>query len=90
MIIWKMDPTTSLWLPQERFGDLTGTGAGFFGASWGQDGRSVLAHDWGGSIRVWSLGDGTSWQPAIGVSGHFSEVRSLDWEPEGNFVVSVR
>jgi elongator complex protein 2 len=90
MIIWEVDPSTSLWMPKERFGDLSGIGGGFFGASWGKDGCSVLAHDWGGSFRIWRLNDGETWVPAVGIGGHFAAVRSLDWEPEGTFLVSVR
>jgi elongator complex protein 2 len=41
---------------------------------------------------VWEKqgGDNEYWDPRIGISGHFSSVESVSWNPSGDFVVSVR
>lgn len=91
MILWTQDPASSVWLTSHRFGEIGGTNLGFFGALWGSKGDTVLAHGWGGSFHVWSKEkDMGVWSPVISISGHFEEVTSLAWEPEGEYLVTVR
>lgn len=90
MILWEHDSASQLWLTTSRFGEIGGTNLGFFGALFGKDSRTVLAHGWGGSFHCWrKTGDNGSWKAVISPTGHFDEVTSLAWEPEGEYLVSV-
>lgn len=90
MILWKQDEASSLWLTSQRFGELGGTNLGFFGALWGKDDRTVLAHGWGGSFHAWRQEENSEiWRSTVSISGHFDEVTSLAWEPKGEYLVSV-
>lgn len=89
MIVWSIDPNSSLWTSSARFGDLHGTAGGYFGAMWGNNSEMVLTHDWGGSFRKWIAQDDT-WVSKVGISGHFNGVNGLSWEPSGDFLLSVR
>lgn len=92
----------SVWTSQQRFGEFSSqTNLGFFGALWGLGGRTVMASGWGGSWHVWrQTGQGSSveqagalaveaWESQVAVSGHMDQVRSLEWEPQGEFLLST-
>jgi elongator complex protein 2 len=100
MILWtptSSDPSSSsssspaIWTSFRRFGEFSSaTNLGFFGALWGKDGRTVLASGWGGSWHVWRKEDDEGeWEPVVATAGHFGEVKSLAWEPEGAFLLSA-
>lgn len=89
-------PTSaSIWTSAHRFGEFSSaTNLGFFGALWGKDGRSVLASGWGGSWHVWRKegNDGVAsaeWEPIVATAGHFGAVKSVQWEPEGEYLLSA-
>ncbi|BGP16559.1 Elongator subunit elp2 [Rhodosporidiobolus nylandii] len=79
-----------VWTSTRRFGEFTSpTNLGFFGALWGQNGKSVMASGWGGSWHVWAQqGEEEEWTPQVAVSGHMGAVRQVMWEPEGEFLLS--
>ncbi|GAA6000085.1 hypothetical protein JCM10207_006046 [Rhodosporidiobolus poonsookiae] len=81
-----------VWTSTRRFGEFTSqTNLGFFGALWGKEGRSVLASGWGGSWHVWRdvAGDGEGeWEPQGAPTGHLGAVRQVEWEPEGEYLLS--
>lgn len=104
MIIWtpssdESTSSSSIWASSRRFGEFTSaTNLGFFGALWGKSAQSVLAHGWGGSWHVWrqeGRDEGETganegeWEPIVAVGGHFGEVKTLAWEPEGEFLISA-
>ena len=94
MIMWTpakdyTDTADMIWTSSKRFGEFaSATNLGFFGALWGQDSRTVLAHGWGGSWHVWRE-EGEVWEPIVATTGHFEGVKSLAWEPEGEFLLSA-
>ncbi|CEQ39450.1 SPOSA6832_00976, partial [Sporobolomyces salmonicolor] len=104
MILWApvttLDPSTSAssttWTSTRRFGEFTSaTNLGFFGALWGEGARSVLASGWGGSWHVWQQQDGREgeegeWEPQVAVSGHLGAVKQVEWEREGEYLLSAR
>lgn len=90
MMMWSLDPSSMIWLSSNRFGEIGGTNLGFFGALWGQDARTILAHGWGGSFHVWHQDNKSSlWKSQLSISGHYGSVTSLAWESEGRYLISV-
>lgn len=90
MMMWGLDPATKIWLSTNRFGEIGGTNLGFFGALWGYEAKTILAHGWGGSFHVWHQEDESSlWRSRLSISGHYGSVTSLAWEPEGKYFISV-
>lgn len=89
----------SVWTTQQRFGEFASqTNLGFFGALWGLNASTVLASGWGGSWHVWKREDqgdaaaptgGEKWEPQVATSGHMGQVRSVRWEPEGEYLLST-
>ncbi|GAA5981676.1 hypothetical protein JCM11641_004211 [Rhodosporidiobolus odoratus] len=89
-----------VWTSIRRFGEFSSpTNLGFFGALWGKDGRSVMASGWGGSWHVWALptlqpgqardDEGEEeWLPQVSTTGHLGAVRQVQWEPEGEYLLS--
>ncbi len=73
----------------------------FYGAIWGKDGDSVLASGWNGGWERWvrkmELIDGEDgsgeleeiWEPSTGITGHFGDVKSVAWDPRGEYLLSV-
>jgi elongator complex protein 2 len=93
LILWTPSATTStdsIWTNAHRFGEFaSATNLGFFGALWGKDSKTVFAHGWGGAFHVWRTKEGVEWDPIVAVAGHFEMVKSLAWEPEGEFLLSA-
>ncbi|KAG8173249.1 hypothetical protein JTE90_020249, partial [Oedothorax gibbosus] len=72
-----------------RFGEVGGNTLGFFGSVFGPSGESVLAHGHQGAIHVWTHNEAKdSWLPGLSFGGHYSAVEDLDWDPDGQFVLS--
>jgi len=88
--------TTSLWVNQQRFGDVGGQRlGGFVGGVWCNNGSDALAWGWGGGWRRWTC---TTDDPFIGnqlweergaVSGHRGAVSGLNWSNNGEYIVSA-
>ena len=96
LIIWTPSFSSStskdgIWVPAHRFGSIGGRSLGFYGAIWGQDGKSVLASGWSGGWEKWkSEAKNDRWEPKPGVNGHFGAVSSVSWSSEGDCLLSVR
>ena len=90
LIIWEHSNSSSIWLNQTRFGELGGVaGLGFFGALWGKNGNEVLAHDWTGSFHRWTS-ENQKWTAAVGIRGHWREVRGIEWQRNGHWLMTTR
>ncbi|KAH8118457.1 WD40 repeat-like protein [Phellopilus nigrolimitatus] len=87
--------STSLWINQQRFGDIGGQRlGGFVGAVWTRDGADVLAWGWNGGWRRWSSqADSDSnaelWKEVSAISGHRGSVRGISWSPGGEYLIST-
>ncbi|CAL1288982.1 unnamed protein product [Larinioides sclopetarius] len=89
IIIWEFDTSSNIWLEKERFGEVGGNTLGFFGAVFSPSGESIIAHGHQGSVHVWQLNQELgSWESGLSMSGHFSSVQDIDWDPKGEFLVS--
>ncbi len=80
---------------RQRFGDIGGGKAGgFVGAVWGRGGDEVMCWGWNGGWRRWRRLDGQGrdevWGEVNAISGHQAPVKGLDWEPEGQYLISSR
>jgi len=79
----------SLWIIQQRFGDLGGQRlGGFVGGFWASGGKAALAYGWNGCWRRWTLEE-AQWTEAIAVTGHQDVVNGLSWSPDGDYLIST-
>lgn len=90
MIIWSLQEDTGVWMERIRVGEVGGNGLGFYGGKFSPDARSIVGHGYQGSFHLWHESDNENvWTPGIVVGGHFSEVRDLTWNPNGDFLLTV-
>ncbi|KAG8047838.1 hypothetical protein GUJ93_ZPchr0008g13479 [Zizania palustris] len=91
MMIWKPEKNTGLWINSVTVGELSHSALGFYGGHWEPEGKSILAHGYGGSFHMWrDVGLGSeNWQPQIVPSGHFAPVSDLTWSRRGEYLLSV-
>ena len=92
MMIWRPERESSLWLNDVRVGEVGGHTLGLFGAQFGPNGKSMLAHGYHGALHLWrneseNCDDG-QWFPCPTVSGHFRGVQDLTWDAFGDYVIS--
>lgn len=89
IIIWELDAYSNIWLEKVRFGEVGGNTLGFFGAVFSPCGKNVIAHGHQGSIHMWKLNEELqSWEPGLSIGGHYSSVQDIDWDPDGEFLLS--
>uniref|UniRef100_A0A6Q2Z2V3 Elongator complex protein 2 n=1 Tax=Esox lucius TaxID=8010 RepID=A0A6Q2Z2V3_ESOLU len=84
MILWAPEEGSGVWVEQVRVGEVGGNTLGFYGCQISPDGSMILAHAFHGALHLWA-----HWSPGVVISGHFSAVQDLCWDPEGEFVISV-
>ncbi|KAI8489685.1 Elongator subunit elp2 [Branchiostoma belcheri] len=93
MILWKPDPSSGIWLDQDRVGEVGGNTLGFLGCQFSPDGQSIMAHGFQGALHLWHHVEHTqqtSWEPGVTVGGHFDGVEDIAWDPAGGeFLLSV-
>lgn len=90
--------STSLWINQQRFGDIGGQRlGGFVGGLWACGGCDALAWGWTGGWRRWrssTISEGgtmhESWDEISAISGHNGAVRGISWSPRGEYLISTR
>uniref|UniRef100_A0A8B9FIF7 Elongator complex protein 2 n=1 Tax=Amazona collaria TaxID=241587 RepID=A0A8B9FIF7_9PSIT len=91
VIIWEPDKESGVWLEQVRVGEVGGNTLGFFDCQFSPDGSMIVAHAFHGALHLWkqATGNKKEWTPEVVISGHFNSVEDVQWDPEGEFIVSV-
>ncbi|KAF7313748.1 hypothetical protein HMN09_00531900 [Mycena chlorophos] len=95
LILWAPSPVrtpteeTTIWISQQRFGDVGGQRlGGFVGGLWAQNGSEALAWGWSGGWRRWRCAN-DAWSEVAAITGHSGPVKSLDWSPDGEYLIST-
>lgn len=99
LAIWECDPTSGVWLCSTRLGEIsaqkgsttaTGSTGGFWIGLWSPNGESVVSLARTGSWRRWNYhGKEDRWTPAVGISGHIKDVKSIAWAKDGTYLLST-
>lgn len=91
MMIWQPERKTGIWMNVVTVGELSHSALGFYGGHWSSDGKSILAHGYGGAFHMWkNVGvDMDNWQPQKVPSGHFAGVTDIAWAKSSEFMLSV-
>ena len=90
IIIWEYDESVNYWLETTRLGEVGGNTLGFYGAEFGPDGKSIIAHSYHGAFHLWNYDEtSNNWDPRVTMGGHFGEVIDVAWESSGEFLVSA-
>uniref|UniRef100_A0A8C5HEP3 Elongator complex protein 2 n=1 Tax=Gouania willdenowi TaxID=441366 RepID=A0A8C5HEP3_GOUWI len=91
MIIWAPEEGSGVWVEQVRVGEVGGNTLGFYGCQMSPDGSMIVAHTFHGALHLWCNDPDMEreWRPGVVISGHFSAVQDLSWDPEGEFILSV-
>ncbi|KAH9062064.1 WD40 repeat-like protein [Lactarius vividus] len=89
--------SSSLWINQQRFGDVGGQRlGGFVGGVWITGGSEALAWGWSGGWRRWrctqmsgaATGD-EIWTEVGATTGHTGPVKGTAWSPDGEYLISA-
>nr|XP_056718913.1 elongator complex protein 2 [Euleptes europaea] len=91
IILWAPDEESGVWLEQVRVGEVGGNTLGFFDCCFSPDGTKILAHAFHGALHLWKQTsvDKQEWTPEVVISGHFNSVQDVNWDPEGEFIITV-
>ncbi|KAJ2712661.1 Elongator subunit elp2 [Coemansia spiralis] len=89
-MLWLPDRDAGVWSSVSRLGEQGGAVQGFLGAAMNGDVTAICAHGYQGSFHMWQRAPGTDvWVPQPSVSGHFSAVEDVCWDPRGSYLLSV-
>ncbi|XP_065224423.1 elongator complex protein 2 [Planococcus citri] len=89
-IVWHRDPSIDTWVENYRLGDVGGNVSGFLGGKFSPSGEFIAAHDLRGAFHVWKYNkENDSWSSETLPGGHFDEVADIQWDPRGQFLLSV-
>ncbi|KAJ7498984.1 WD40-repeat-containing domain protein [Mycena latifolia] len=90
------EESTSIWISRQRFGDVGGQRlGGFVGGLWARNGDEALAWGWSGGWRRWRCTSSSEehsdevWSEISAITGHSGPVKSLDWSPTGEYLISA-
>ncbi|XP_049859581.1 elongator complex protein 2 isoform X1 [Schistocerca gregaria] len=91
MVLWAFDAQSGLWTEEVRVGELGGNSLGFYGGMFGPEGRSIMGHGYQGAFHIWHQSEEgrNEWLPRTAAGGHFGPVVDLQWEPRGQFLLTV-
>ncbi|XP_060110502.1 elongator complex protein 2 [Heteronotia binoei] len=91
VILWAPDEESGVWLEQVRVGEVGGSTLGFFDCCFSPDGTMILAHAFHGALHLWkqSSMNKREWTPGVVITGHFNSVQDVNWDPEGEFIITV-
>eukprot|EP01080_Neovahlkampfia_damariscottae_P002865 gene2865-4708_t len=92
MMIWEpSNEENGIWINKKRFGEFGGLSGlfgqlGYFGARFSKDGKYIIGHGYNGSFHLWDLNQN---KPKVSISGHFSNVVDISWDPKYNYFLST-
>ncbi|NWJ04994.1 ELP2 protein, partial [Crypturellus undulatus] len=93
VILWAPEEESGVWLEQVsvRVGEVGGNTLGFFDCQFSPDGSMIVAHAFHGALHLWKQAalNKKEWTPEVVISGHFSSVEDVKWDPQGEFIISV-
>uniref|UniRef100_A0A8C8W273 Elongator complex protein 2 n=1 Tax=Peromyscus maniculatus bairdii TaxID=230844 RepID=A0A8C8W273_PERMB len=91
MILWGPEEDSGVWLELVRVGEVGGNTLGFLNCQFGENGSMIIAHAYHGAMHLWkqSTVNRKRWVSDIVISGHFSGVQDLIWDPEGEFIITT-
>ncbi|NXL44969.1 ELP2 protein, partial [Podilymbus podiceps] len=93
VILWEPDEESGVWLEQAStsLSPMGGNTLGFFDCQFSPDGSMIVAHAFHGALHLWkqTTVNKKEWTPEVVISGHFSSVEDVQWDPEGEFIISV-
>ncbi|CAI5444573.1 unnamed protein product [Caenorhabditis angaria] len=88
-IIWR--EIDDLFRDDVRLGIVGGQAAGFFSAVFSASAEKIIASSYFGGLHGWKCEDPvekTFWNAITMTGGHVGEVRDLDWQRTGGFLIS--
>ena len=85
--IWKIDQDTGVWSVDTTLGEMSGNKHAFFGAEFLSKDH-VFAYTYNGAFHRWQNIDDL-WLVKPCVTGHFNEVRDLDWDLYRDYLVTT-
>jgi elongator complex protein 2 len=90
------EQSTSIWVNQQRFGDIGGQRlGGFVGGVWARGGMESMAWGWAGGWRRWRCAEDSqnsteeTWFEVGAIGGHNGPIKGLDWSPNGEYLISA-
>ncbi|XJO78424.1 hypothetical protein BDV3_002867 [Batrachochytrium dendrobatidis] len=91
IMVWQPDTHSESWIYKARLGEVGGATLGFYGAIFSPLGDMIVSNGYNGALHIWKRSDDsyTSWSPSIGISGHFSSVENIAWDPSGTYLLST-
>ena len=99
LAVWAPDEASGIWTSIARLGEIsaqkgstsaTGSTGGFWIGLWSPSGDAVISLGRSGSWRLWRYNqEKDTWQQDIAVTGHVKEIRSLNWAPDGSYLLTT-
>jgi len=90
VIIWEYLPSQSIWIDKVRVGEIGGNTLGFYGGFLSASKNRIISHGYNGSLHMWSTsGQDEGWRADVIPSGHFGGVMDMDWDTQGDYLISV-
>ena len=94
VILWKIpNENDDVWQDYAHLGAVGGGNLGFLGVVSGKDddgNLGILAYSYTGSFHLWWYSiEQMTWISAPAPSGHYDQVRDLEWSPNGAFLLST-
>jgi elongator complex protein 2 len=91
MMIWEPDESSGVWINKSRMGEFGGLSGlfgqlGYFSARFSKDGTFLMGTGYNGSFHLWNLKEN---KPLVSITGHFSDVMDVAWDPKFNYFVST-
>ncbi|PVU89924.1 hypothetical protein BB559_004865 [Furculomyces boomerangus] len=93
VLLWKPEADSGVWESEVKLGEVGGSNFGFFSAILSDDGNTVVAIEYHGSLHVWRNVNKNSkfdsqWVQDVAPTGHFESVEDIQWEPNGRYLLS--
>ena len=96
IILWEeQEDSEDVWTEAIRVGEVGGHNLGFLGCSFPKSVdsnglKSFAGNSFKGAVHIWNVNpELKTWDPAVGISGHFDLVSDISWDPKGNYLLST-